>query len=417
MSILLVYRNEVVTIMLKMSFKKNFVIAFAFVCSISTSVVMAREGCKLYDISTDCPSVKQEISLNTGCTILHLDESFESTYKILQNSDIRCHLELETLSKDYGFHIYFDELKIDTDPVYGDNSSPNCKEKCIDSVQFARDWGVFDTHHSCLYCGHRKKLNYATASNADYHNAHKQEAGFEKRLYVESIDKEMDVYFKINSRADKSPNAYNRTIRIVATVFKKSCARRDDKWKQCPHSKQCVKKDFFCDGLPNCAWPYGNFPTDEIQCDGYVTTFERFGSRTMASRIPVIIIVSIIGIGCTMLLIVVVRKCLRVYRVFQQPARKPSDDEEDEEAGVPLQTLGPRTQSNERNPTDRSNSTTSNQQANEIRPSNHSASPREDQAVLPTYDEAVQSPYVPNIRYADDIEDRGDPPPYSPEMT
>ena len=43
--------------------------------------------------------------------------------------------------------------------------------------------------------------------------------------------------------------------------------------------------------------------------------------------------------------------------------------------------------------------------------------PREDQAVLPSYDEAVQSPYVPNIRYADDIEDRGDPPPYSPEMT
>ena len=106
-----------------------------------------------------------------------------------------------------------------------------------------------------------------------------------------------------------------------------------------------------------------------------------------------------------------------MYRVFQQPARKPSDDEEDEEAGVPLQTLGPRTQPNERNPPDRSNSSTSNQQANEIRPSNNSASPREDQAVLPTYDEAVQSPYVPNIRYADDIEDRGDPPPYSPEMT
>ena len=114
----------------------------------------------------------------------------------------------------------------------------------------------------------------------------------------------------------------------------------------------------------------------------------------MASRIPVIIIVSIIGIGCMMLLIVVVRKCLRVYRVFQQPARKPSDDEEDEEAGVPLQTLGPRTQPNERNPPDRSNSSTSNQQANEIRPSNNSASPRKDQAVSPTYDEAVQSTYV-----------------------
>ena len=186
---------------------------------------------------------------------------------------------------------------------------------------------------------------------------------------------------------------------------------------RCGSSNQCVKKDFFCDGRPNCAWPYGDYPRDEIECDGYITTFERFGSRTMASRIPVIIIVSIIGIGCIMLLVVVLRRCARVYRVFQQPARKPSDEEEDQEAGVPLQTLGSRDQQNERNPAARSISTSSNQPFNELRQSNNTASPREGQANLPTYDEAVQSPYEPNIPFADDIEERGPPPPYSEEMT
>ena len=397
-------------------------VTYIFVYLISACVVKAKEGCRVYDINT-CPSGKQEINLYTGCTILYLDESFEPTYKRLQKSNIMCHLELETLSKDYGFHIYFDELKIDTDPANGENSSPKCKEKCKDSVQFGRDWAVFDTHHSCKYCGHRRKLNYAIASNSDYHQAHKQEAGFEKRLYVEAVDKEMDVYFKVNHRDDRGfnsynpliPNAYNRTIRIVATVFKKSCGRRDDNWKQCGHSKQCVKKDFFCDGQPNCAWPYGDYPTDELECDGYRTTFERYGSRTMASRIPVIIIVSIIGIGCFMLLFVVMRRCIRVYRVFQQPSRKPNDEEEDEEAGVPLQNLG--AQPNEGAPTNHSNPSSSNQRTSETNPANNTSSPREDQAILPTYDEAVQSPYVPNVRYADDIEDRGDPPPYSPEMT
>ena len=394
-----------------------FSIAYAFIYWISTSVVEAKEGCQVYDIGRDCPSRKHEINLYTGCMILTLNENFASTYKKLQTSNIRCHLELETLSKDYGFHIYFDELKIDTDPVSGENSSPKCKEKCIDSVQFARDWGVFDTHHSCQYCGHRNKINYITASNADYHQAHKDESGFEKRLYVEAVDKEMDVYFKIDRRSDKVPNAYNRTIRIVATVFKKSCSRKDKKWMQCPNSKQCVKKDFFCDAQPNCAWPYGDYPTDELECDGYVTTFERYGSRTMASRIPVIIIVSIIGIGCFLLLFVVLRRCLRVYRVFQQPSRKPADDEEDEEAGVPLQTLNSTSQANASGQRENSNPAQSNQRTVQTHSSNNATGPREDQAVLPSYDEAVQSPYVPNIRYADDIEDRGDPPPYSPEMT
>ena len=121
------------------------------------------------------------------------------------------------------------------------------------------------------------------------------------------------------------------------------------------------------------------------------------------------------SVGCFMLLFVVLRRCIRVYRVFQQPSRKPADEEEDEEAGVPLQTLG--TQSNESAQTNHSNTSSSNQRTLEITPANNTSNPREDQAILPTYDEAVQSPYVPNIRYADDIEDRGDPPPYSPEMT
>ena len=382
----------------------------------------------IYDIAKDCPtSGKRELSINTGAAILYINENVEATYKILKRRDITCHFELETLSKDYGFHIYFDEMNIDASTINEDNNKCNVNannNKCKDYVQFARDVVIFDTYHSCKYCGYREKIHYESAVYEDYNRIKKQG----KRLYIEgSADGEMDVYFKMSKQSDRTNN-FNRTIRIIATIYKKSCKHNDQIWKQCDHTNQCVKRDFFCDRYPNCAWPHGEIPTDELECDGYAVTIERHGGHTMASRIPVIIIVTIIGIGCFVLIFIVVRRCFKVYRVMQLPARpKPPDDEETE---TPLRNLDTSNQTGERE-TASQNRLISQSRNNTIEtvpdteqrniepnPSNISSNEGEETSTLPSYEEAVQSPYVPNIRYADDNNDeRGDPPPYSPEMT
>ena len=55
---------------------------------------------------------------------------------------------------------------------------------------------------------------------------------------------------------------------MTVTVFKKNCDWADESYKPCSHSSYCIRKDFFCDGRVNCAFPYGDVGgTDEVNCD------------------------------------------------------------------------------------------------------------------------------------------------------
>ena len=55
---------------------------------------------------------------------------------------------------------------------------------------------------------------------------------------------------------------------MTVTVFKKNCDWADESYKPCSHSSYCVRKDFFCDGRVNCAFPYGDVGgTDEVNCN------------------------------------------------------------------------------------------------------------------------------------------------------
>ena len=38
--------------------------------------------------------------------------------------------------------------------------------------------------------------------------------------------------------------------------LQKSCATRDSLYQQCRFSTKCVRRELFCDGRINCAWPY-----------------------------------------------------------------------------------------------------------------------------------------------------------------
>ena len=39
-------------------------------------------------------------------------------------------------------------------------------------------------------------------------------------------------------------------------------------FRKCPHTSHCIRREFFCDGRVNCAWPNAEEGgTDEINCD------------------------------------------------------------------------------------------------------------------------------------------------------
>ena len=84
-------------------------------------------------------------------------------------------------------------------------------------------------------------------------------------MYVEKEDGEMDVYFQIFKN---SKTTQPRHLKMTVTVFKKNCDWADESYKPCSHSSYCVRKDFFCDGRVNCAFPYGDVGgTDEVNCN------------------------------------------------------------------------------------------------------------------------------------------------------
>ena len=39
-------------------------------------------------------------------------------------------------------------------------------------------------------------------------------------------------------------------------------------YRKCPHTSHCIRREFFCDGRINCAWPNAEEGgTDEVNCD------------------------------------------------------------------------------------------------------------------------------------------------------
>ena len=72
------------------------------------------------------------------------------------------------------------------------------------------------------------------------------------RIYTEDTDREMDIWIKINSPGDGQDE---KTLTMVVTPFKKTCKRKDSQYQKCGTRSSCVRKELFCDGRVNCAWP------------------------------------------------------------------------------------------------------------------------------------------------------------------
>lgn len=199
----------------------------------------------------DCKPGKKEIRLRTGASIVFYYNETERINSMTKNEDLFCHYELELARvsrKKYGFHVYIEEMYLSGQ-----------RGACVDYIQFARDKGFITTHSSQKFCGHRSDIsNISQISGAS-----KQIKDGGPRMYVEKEDGEMDVYFQISSKSTRP-----RHLKMTVTVFKKNCDWADESYKPCSHSSYCVKKDFFCDGRVNCAFPHGDVGgTDEVNCN------------------------------------------------------------------------------------------------------------------------------------------------------
>ena len=128
------------------------------------------------------------------------------------------------------------------------------------STFFFRDILFVDSHRSQKFCGKRTTPVNNGSSLAF-------SGGQGTRFYVEETDREMDLWIKISKRTP-SFNPSPRRLKITVTVIKKDCGVHHPYYRQCSHTDHCIRREFFCDGRINCAWPDAEHGgTDEVNCD------------------------------------------------------------------------------------------------------------------------------------------------------
>jgi len=186
-----------------------------------------------------------------------------------------CHLELFLPSSLYGFSIFIEEMSL------GGSQGGGCRR---DYLQFGRDILFLTTHKSRKYCG-QVEPPVSTQRKEGVTGFTFPLTPLANRIYSEEDDMEMDVWLQIdlaNARAE------GKSLTLVVTPFKKSCASRDLLYRQCRYSTKCVRKELFCDGRINCAWPYSD-PADEVYCQS--PPKEPESSPWSVNDIPVILLV------------------------------------------------------------------------------------------------------------------------------
>ena len=155
----------------------------------------------------------------------------------------KCHLELYLPSSSYGFSVFIEEMSLSGSSLSG------CGE---DYLQFGRDILFVTTHLSKKYCG-EVELPVPRSKNGLVRFEFPY-TPLARRIYNEEEDREMDIWININTR--NLDENLHKTLTLVVTPFKKSCATRDSLYQQCRFSTKCVRRELFCDGRINCAWPY-----------------------------------------------------------------------------------------------------------------------------------------------------------------
>lgn len=185
--------------------------------------------------------------------------SFHLNSSLLPGSLFECHLELVLETPDSGFLVYFDSLAL---------AQPSKGGECeTDYVQFGRDILFITSYRSRKYCGSIVgSLPSPPRSNSSVvgRRGGDKVTPLSKRVYSESNDQEMDIWLQLAVPPADWPG--HKTLALTVTPFLKSCRKENRKFRRCSSSsRQCIRRELFCDGRVNCALS-GSKPLDEASC-------------------------------------------------------------------------------------------------------------------------------------------------------
>ena len=158
-----------------------------------------------------------------------------------EQNKLKCHLELSVPSSLYGFTVFIEEMSLDSSVKSG------CK---TDFLQFGRDILFVTTHLSQKYCGvvdlpESIEVNGVTKFMFP-------DSKLRSRIYTEDSDREMDIWILVSGPRE---DLEEKTLSLVVTPFLKTCKKADSHYQKCGDQASCVRKELFCDGRVNCAWP------------------------------------------------------------------------------------------------------------------------------------------------------------------
>lgn len=233
---------------------------------------------------------KVELALRNKPAVLTLNSTLQHT--------LRCHLELELHSDQFGFSVFTEEMNFD--------KTSDCSR---DFYQFGRDFLVFTSHKGEKRCGHWEPARRVLREDGsllrlDYGNSPRS-----RREYVEEVDKEMDLWLAVHPAKRGAPP---KTLKLVITPFKKLCTGDDSYYRRCPsNQKRCIKRELFCDGEINC----GGSEKDE-QTEYCLAHLGQ--GQDLFKSIPIIILIVVFSIVGLMFLLFLIKMLV----VHMKPKRR-----------------------------------------------------------------------------------------------
>lgn len=247
---------------------------------------------RLHRLEKMCSANGSKVRSNIG-TEVNVFTFNSSTLPGLAPSVFSCHLELVLPSTLYGFSVFIEEMSL------GGSQGGVCRR---DYLQFGRDILFLTTHKSRKYCG-EVEPPVSTVREEGVTSFQFPTTPLANRIYSEEDDMEMDVWLQI----ELSEPVPDKSLTLVVTPFKKSCASRDLLYRQCRYSTKCVRKELFCDGRINCAWPYSE-PADEVYCR---ESAEPQVAAWSVTDLPVILLVVLVLLGLLLGLLCALRRFSR----------------------------------------------------------------------------------------------------------
>jgi len=206
--------------------------AFFIIFSFQTSFISSLSSSyTFYPLEKTCGKFgsKQSLHLNSQAAIFTLNSEISYT-------KLDCHLELHVHSKALGFLVYIEALKIEV--------SPKCSR---DYLQFGRDRGFITTHLSKRYCEYIEHSDNVTDIDGIVTAYNFGNTPYQRREYIEINDLEMDIWLEL-----EPSNNQKKEVKLIVVPFRKSCGSNEEYYRVCPGTKNCFRRQFFCDNLVKC---------------------------------------------------------------------------------------------------------------------------------------------------------------------